>query len=90
MAKGRGEAPLPKVRPFNSLFPSPTESRTDAIRCGNIKRRVSESVSARDAQPDRLEKLFEMIRVIGQLPSSERHVPRSKLSRVLSEDDAKR
>lgn len=67
---------------------SPTEIRTDAIRSGNVDERVSGSVSERDAQPDRLEKLVEIARVISQLPPAERHVLGSMLSLVLSDDDA--
>ena len=59
------------------------------IICGNFKWRVSESVSAHDAQPDRLIKLVDIARLMGELPSSERRVLESMLSRVLSEEDAK-
>lgn len=51
---------------------SPTENRTDAIRSGIFDVRVSGSVSERDAQPDRLEMLVEIARVISRLPPAER------------------
>ncbi len=77
-----------RTRTLNPLIKSPTENRTDAIKSGNFDGRVSGSVSARDAQPDRLEMLVEIARVIGQLPPSVRHVLGSMLSLVLSDDDA--